>query len=426
MATVKKTSTTKQTKTAIILSIVLAVLLFLGAVGFTIGTWDYMVKGETISLSDRLADGTFPQLNDHVNYTVHAVLGKYAETKHTWGFIPMGREYHYIILLEDNSVVSLTAKGSLCDELDKNQELTIAYLQSQGTTEMPQTIEVTGTIHNMDPKIKQYYKETLSSIGATGEVDVHEYTLDTTDTRFSNFCIVLMLLGGSIIFIILAIVSRKRMKKLKDIQSIAREDAMDPSLNPFLAGNQAASANPYTAGAAPQTPVTPAAPTYDGQTPAAPTYDAQTPVAPTYDAQTPVAPAYDGQTPIAPAYDGQTPVAPAYDGQTPVAPAYDGQTPVAPAYDGQTPVAPAYDGQTPAAPTYDLQAPAAPAYDGQTPVAPAYDAQAPAAPTYDAQTYDASSYTAPTYDSAVPSMDIPDSYPDVSATSYQDPGPDNQ
>ena len=351
MATVKKTSTTKQTKTAIILSIVLAVLLFLGAVGFTIGTWDYMVKGETISLSDRLADGTFPQLNDHVNYTVHAVLGKYAETKHTWGFIPMGREYHYIILLEDNSVVSLTAKGSLCDELDKNQELTIAYLQSQGTTEMPQTIEVTGTIHNMDPKIKQYYKETLSSIGATGEVDVHEYTLDTTDTRFSNFCIVLMLLGGSIIFIILAIVSRKRMKKLKDIQSIAREDAMDPSLNPFLAGNQASSANPYTAGAAPQTPVTPAAPAYDAQ---------------------------------------------------------------------------AYNGQTPVAPAYDAQAPAAPTYDGQTPVAPAYDAQAPVAPTYDAQTYDASSYTAPTYDSAVPSMDIPDSYPDVSATSYQDPGPDNQ
>ena len=370
MATVKKANPVKQSKTAIILCIVLAVLLFLGAAAFTIGTWDYMVKGETISLSQRLADGTFPQLNDHVNYTVHAVLGKYAETKHTWGFIPMGREYHYIILLEDNSVVSLTAKGSICDELDKNSELTIAYLQSQGTTEMPSTIEITGTIHNMDSKIKQYYKETLSSIGATGEVDVHEYTIDTTDSRFSYFCITLMLAGGGILFIILAIVSKKRMKKLKDIQSIAREDAMDPSLNPFLAGNQTPSANPYAAGAAPQ----------------------------------------------APAYDAQTPVAPAYDAQTPVTPTYDAQTPVAPAYDAQTPVTPAYDGQTPVAPAYDAQAPAAPAYDGQTPVAP----------TYDAQAYDASSYTAPTYDSPVPSVDIPDTYPDVSAGSYQDPGSDNQ
>jgi hypothetical protein len=63
----------------------------------------------------------------------------------------------------------------------------------------------------------------------------------------------------------------------------------------------------------------------------------------------------------------------------------------------------------------------APTYDAQ-----AYNAQTSAAPTYDTQAYDASSYTAPTYDSAVPSMDIPDSYPDVSADSYQDPGPDNQ
>ena len=102
-----------------------------------------------------------------------------------------------------------------------------------------------GCIESMDKEIEGFYKQALNQVDITdANVNIRYLTMDATQTRFSKFLIFgfLVLMVGLCIF--LAIMSRKKMKELSKLQSIARENAADPMLNPFL-NSAAAQMNPY-------------------------------------------------------------------------------------------------------------------------------------------------------------------------------------
>ena len=111
------------------------------------------------------------------------------------------------------------------------------------------TVELTGKITTMDSQILGFYKQQLSQAGVTTEYfkQIYELTLDATESRLSKFLYLGFFLLLAICCILGALGSRKQMKNVEDIQAIARENAADPSLNPFLNGGSA-TANPYATG----------------------------------------------------------------------------------------------------------------------------------------------------------------------------------
>ena len=244
-----KSRTASQLKTGMIISIVVAVLCLVGAAFYTIANWDYMILGKTVNLNEVIADGGSPQKGDHVKLKVYFVLGNFAETKHTInGFIPAGKEQHYGIMMEDGSVIAVTVKSSSdIDKLEEIYDKNWDLLEAEDSSFMFNFLEITGTVKNMDPKIEGFYKTALSGADITAaDTNIYYLSIDATDTRFSYFLIDLFFLGIMALCIFLFFVNKKKKKQLSELQAIAKSNAADPSLNPFLnQGQGETTANPY-------------------------------------------------------------------------------------------------------------------------------------------------------------------------------------
>ena len=247
MAQATTVKTKSQYKVSFILWIILAVVFTIVAAIDGIIVGEYMFMGKTKSLNQIIADGATPEKGDYVTLHVRFVLGNFAETKHKInGFIPAGTDQHYAIVLDDGSVMPIMVKSkSDIEKLEAMVTTTVQYLNGE-TTDIPmETLELQGCIESMDKEIEGFYKQALNQVDITdANVNIRYLTMDATQTRFSKFLIFgfLVLMVGLCIF--LAIMSRKKMKELSKLQSIARENAADPMLNPFL-NSAAAQMNPY-------------------------------------------------------------------------------------------------------------------------------------------------------------------------------------
>jgi len=245
-----------------IVFIIVAILALGGSVAYTIANWDYMIKGETINLNEALRNNTFPEKGDHVTFRCYFVFGNFAETKHTInGFIPAGTEQHYAVMLDDYSVMAVTVKSK--SDINRLEELLSQnwdYAENDNSAWMTNYIDLTGTIKSMNKEIEGFYNQALQKADITTEyyTQIRKLSIDVTDTRFSYFGVAGILLLVAVVFVLLFFSSKKQMKQLKQVQSIAKENAADPSLNPFLNQNAgaadttdpAAGQNPFLGGAA--------------------------------------------------------------------------------------------------------------------------------------------------------------------------------
>ena len=240
----------KQTKSSMIIFIILTVFFLGCAAVYAAFNWNYMVLGETVNLNSSAAQGIAPVNGDYATLNVRFVLGNYAETKHTYGFIPIGTEQHYVVILDDGSLMSLTLKNkSDIEQLEAMVDPTWAYLTEDGDYPLA-SIEMTGKIKNMDSEVRGFYKEALNKVGATTAVfpNIYELTLDATDSRLFCFLVTGFLLLLAVGCFVLVMASKKKIREFKNIQAIAKENAADPTLNPFLQQNASAH-NPVAGGA---------------------------------------------------------------------------------------------------------------------------------------------------------------------------------
>ncbi|MBR0146173.1 MAG: hypothetical protein IJM25_05865 [Eubacterium sp.] len=254
MAQVKKKKTKNEYRTSMRVCFICAAFFLIIAGIYAAAHWNYMVMNKTVNLNEEIYEGKDPNKGDYVTLNVNLVLGNYAETKHRInGIIPIGTDEHYAVVLFDQEgnlyVMSLTVKSSSdIDALESMVNPTWDLL-SGISEKWPTGISLTGRISTMDSEIRGYYKQQLSSANITTSdfKEIYELTLDATETRFSKFlCTGLLLLIGAGC-IIGALSAKKKMKEVEDIQEIGRQNASDPSLNPFLNGG-AGSMNPYNAG----------------------------------------------------------------------------------------------------------------------------------------------------------------------------------
>ena len=284
MAQVTTVNSKKQQKRTQILCFVLAGFFIALAALLVVMDWNYMIKGETKDLTTEIANGNAPVKGDYVSLNVSYVLGNYAETKHKRYFITTGTDQHYAVLLrgadQTMCVMSVKLKDKTdIERLESMVDPTWNFISGQTDVMPMDTITLTGCVSTMDSQIKGFYKEALSGAGVdtADGVTIYELTLDATETRLSKFLIVFGLLAIGGLSILAAFMIRSKIKKIDQLQNIARENAADPSLNPFLQGG-AAPQSPYAgaAGAAPQSPYAGAAGTASPNVPTGPSVNPYT------------------------------------------------------------------------------------------------------------------------------------------------------
>ena len=237
------------------LSIIIGIFfLLLGGVYSAIN-WSYMVMGKTTNLNETVQNGGAPEQGEYVTLNVRFVLGNYAETKHKRYFITTGTDQHYAIILDDGSIMSVKVKKQAdIDALEAMVNPTWDYINQETDNVPSQILTLTGRISSMDSQIKGFYEQALSGAGINNTVvdTIHQVTLDATETRFSQFLLLLGIIAIAAVCFICALASRSQVKKLDQLQDIARQNAADPTLNPFLSGG-AAPQNPFAGNAAPNT-----------------------------------------------------------------------------------------------------------------------------------------------------------------------------
>ena len=233
-----QTLSTKQAKGNRTAMLIIAIACFVGAAVYAALRWNYVFMGKTTDLNQSVAEGKAPEKDEYATLNVHLVLGNYAETKHKInGFIPAGTEQHYVVVLDDGSVMSVTLKDkSDIEKLEAMVDPTWSLLSGESESWPTTNVTLTGKIGSMDSQILGFYRESLNKAGVTTDYfpRIYELTLDATNSRFRGFLVFGILLAFGALFIVLSIVSGKKVKEMKNVQDIARANAADPALNPFL------------------------------------------------------------------------------------------------------------------------------------------------------------------------------------------------
>lgn len=122
---------------------------------------------------------------DNVSIEVFTVLGNYAETEHTYGIIPIGKDQHYIVWLEDGSVISISTSNLFQKkELEKLYKATWDYFESEdGHFDYSCVKTFNGTIGKLNSELDGFYRSYLDELGYTEDDGmILDMTINISDT----------------------------------------------------------------------------------------------------------------------------------------------------------------------------------------------------------------------------------------------------
>ncbi len=216
-------------KTSVVLLIV--GILFLGlAVFFAAIKGNYMLTGKAWEINDLLLANTFDShKGDTVRVKVDAVIENYAETKHTTNGIPTGTDQHYVVWLDDDSVISVVVPGKKSADLDRVMDETWSYLndEAEQLTTNPVTIE--GELTSLTGELRGFFDEAVDYYSLDDNFEIRYYQIDTTNSRLMMILEELLFLALGIIPICLFIFGKKAEKKA------AADAAQAAAADPFAA-----------------------------------------------------------------------------------------------------------------------------------------------------------------------------------------------
>lgn len=214
-----------------------AILLTIGAFMILVGAYlfigerDYILNGAR-NINKMIRDKSL-KANEFTEITVDASFGVYAETEHTiCGFIPAGKEKHYIIWREDGSLISLAAKSKkTIEELEDIVEQTEAYVNGN-STDLSKSITLSGRVKILYGELRTQYDEALDYLGVDSGADVYIIDIDTTDNRVSLLCRYGLMIVIGLFLTVVAIFYLKKLKKkennmeaVQDVQTLTQEDS---------------------------------------------------------------------------------------------------------------------------------------------------------------------------------------------------------
>lgn len=210
----------------IFIAVVALVFVAAGIANFISGA-DFLFKGaddiNTMIGDNGLKVGEFTRLRIDANF------GAYAETKHTInGFIPAGNEQHYMVWLDDGSLISVTVKGSdKYDRMDAIEEQTYAYIDSGDY--LSKSVTYTGKITSISGDLKRYYQEALDYLGADStNATIYYLDIDTTETKGSIIGMTVACLVFGVVLFIAGVVTIKNAIRKKAAMEVSGTQVYPP------------------------------------------------------------------------------------------------------------------------------------------------------------------------------------------------------
>ena len=167
--------------TKIMMTIFGVFLLFIASIPF-ISYGSYMFGGKPKELNDILFDNQSDisnYNNKFVSADIDRILDIYAETSHSYGFIPVGKENHYILWVGNGSLMSLAISGKK-EEIESIINATWDYLNEESEYLTDKPLHVEGVITSLSGDVRKYYDEVLDYYEIDSSVvDVQYYEIDT-------------------------------------------------------------------------------------------------------------------------------------------------------------------------------------------------------------------------------------------------------
>lgn len=179
---------------------VLAILLIAGISMFVIGLFNlpYIITGKADDLNDIVLSGEEPQKFDIVELDVKYVLCCYAHSESGYRSIRT-KKYHYVIMLEDGSCMSLAVKDEeIRTYLAQLMSATKSYMNGY-TVQFPEPLHVTAVVKGLKNAGVDMYLDGIREYDISSD-DTIMLELDTTKTREALsiillFGVVLMIVG---------------------------------------------------------------------------------------------------------------------------------------------------------------------------------------------------------------------------------------
>ena len=120
-----------------------------------------------------------------VEMDIDAVLDNFAETSHKRNGITIGKDQHYLVWLDDDSMIAVSVKSkkdvnAMNDIMDKTWD--VLDEKADDFTDTP--LHLKGKLRKMSSEMKNYYQKSLDYFGITSaDRDIHYYVIDCTDSR---------------------------------------------------------------------------------------------------------------------------------------------------------------------------------------------------------------------------------------------------
>jgi len=191
--------------------------------------WIFAGKTEG-SINQMLLDGTYIEHDsDKYELSCDLALWNYAETKHTYGFIPVGTDQHYMVMLYTDSsyehaiICSVKVKSS-SDIKTLDNLVEYSWSDDDSLAHVAPLFDV--SVNTLSGEIKTYYHDGLdelfgdvSDMESEYGVTITDYEFDATGTRLGTGLLyfVFLLLGLFCIYSGL-----KQSKQLKEAESAPR------------------------------------------------------------------------------------------------------------------------------------------------------------------------------------------------------------
>lgn len=163
------------------------------------------------------------QKDDYVSVEVTNVLAGYAETTNVVAFVTTSIDEHYVVLLDNGSVVPIvTSDKELKNKLDDIRN------RCQAGEVITEPVIIKGLVHTFDPQIERYYKGTLEDAGITDETNrIYWAEVDGTETMLKAWSMVLLFAAMGIACLIFLIRTIKKEKNEVAFANMPTYENMD-------------------------------------------------------------------------------------------------------------------------------------------------------------------------------------------------------
>ena len=153
-------------------------------------------------------------LDSYIELDIDAVLDNFAEMTHKTYGITTGKDQYYIIWLDDDSMIALSANGKNAKELDRIMDETWDYVDEKTEDLTADRLHIKGKLVNLTLDEKKYYQESLDDLGLTPDSrDLHYYKIDCTDSQLFLILMVVVLCGLGLLLIVLFVNHRRAMRR---------------------------------------------------------------------------------------------------------------------------------------------------------------------------------------------------------------------